>query len=156
LSKKGVFDEPSFGVFAMNSASSELLEPATKLYLGLEGIGGRFANVWSTLLPYVRTGRPAYSDLFGVDFWKDLTVHPHIGATFDEFMHDGHPNRDGNFPLAEGWERVGTVVDVGGGTGALLAAILREHPHVRGCSSTSPPRSPGPTTCSRRRVSPTG
>jgi 2,7-dihydroxy-5-methyl-1-naphthoate 7-O-methyltransferase len=132
LSKKGVFAEPSFGVFAMNRASSELLEPHTKLYLGLEGIGGRFADVWSTLLPYVHTGRPAYRDLFGVDFWEDLTAHPHIGATFDAFMDHGHPNRDGGFPLVEGWERVGTVVDVGGGTGAMLAAILREHPHVRG------------------------
>ena len=132
LSRKGVFDEPEFGTFAMNSASPDLLEPQTKLYLGLEGIGGRFADVWPTLLAYVRAGRPAYGDRFGVDFWEDLTVHPHIGATFDAFMDDAHPNRDGHFPLVDGWERVGTVVDVGGGTGALLAAILRAHPHVRG------------------------
>lgn len=132
LSTKGVFEEPRFGVFAINGAARELLEPQTKLYLGLDGIGGRFANVWSTLLSYVRTGRPAYREVFGVDFWEDLTVNPHIGASFDMFMDVAHASRDGSFPLAEGWDRVSTVVDVGGGTGALLAAILRAHPHVRG------------------------
>src|SRR5262249_21771940 len=30
------------------------------------------------------------------------------------------------------WENVRTVVDVGGGTGALLAEVLRAHPHVQG------------------------
>jgi hypothetical protein len=132
LSTKGVFEEPRFGVFAINGAARELLEPHTKLYFGLDGIGCRFANVSSTLLPYVRTGRPAYREVFGVDFWEDLTVNPHIGASFDMFMDVAHASRDGSFPLAEGWDRLSTVVDVGGGTGALLAAILRAHPHVRG------------------------
>src|SRR5262249_12679636 len=34
--------------------------------------------------------------------------------------------------LVDGWSGVRTVVDVGGGTGGLLAAILRAHPDVRG------------------------
>jgi 2,7-dihydroxy-5-methyl-1-naphthoate 7-O-methyltransferase len=34
--------------------------------------------------------------------------------------------------VAGGWRDVRTVVDVGGGTGALLAAILRARPHLRG------------------------
>ena len=31
-----------------------------------------------------------------------------------------------------GWDAIGTMVDVGGGTGAMLASLLRRHPHVHG------------------------
>jgi hypothetical protein len=31
-----------------------------------------------------------------------------------------------------GWERVRAVVDLGGGTGAMLAALLAAHPHLHG------------------------
>src|SRR5207248_5778279 len=34
--------------------------------------------------------------------------------------------------ISGGWESVGTVVDVGGGTGSLLAEILRTRPEIRG------------------------
>jgi hypothetical protein len=40
----------------------------------------------------------------------------------------------------------GTVVDVGGGYGTLLAAILQRNPNARGSCSTSPTWSPTPRT----------
>ena len=44
----------------------------------------------------------------------------------------GHGVPDFDVELSDGWEAVRTVVDVGGGTGAMLASLLRQHPHVRG------------------------
>ena len=36
------------------------------------------------------------------------------------------------------FSRFGTVVDIGGGRGSLLTAILDRHPAVQGCCSTRP------------------
>jgi hypothetical protein len=130
---KGVFEEPTPGHFAMNDIAQELLDPGMRIGLDLDGIGGRFAHAWGTLLPYVRTGVPAYAQVFGLPFWQDLDAHPDLAASFDALIGlTGHGTPDANFQITDGWESVRTVVDVGGGTGALLGEILRLHPHIRG------------------------
>src|SRR5438876_985759 len=68
---KGVFEEPESGRFALNEAAQGLLDPSQRIGLDLEGVGGRFAYAWGTLLTYVRTGAPAYRELFGLPFWED-------------------------------------------------------------------------------------
>lgn len=130
---KGVFEEPAPGRFALNEPARALLDPGTRLGLDLEGIGGRMAHAWSTLLPYVRTGRPAYDQVFGRPFWEDLEAHPEVAASFDALMGSaGHGAPNPEFDITGGWERVRTVVDVGGGTGSMLAEILRARRHVQG------------------------
>src|SRR4051812_1050371 len=130
---KGVFTEPSPGVFALNDAAQGLLQPSVRLGLDLEGIGGRMARAWSTLPAYVRTGRPAYHQVFGLPFWADLAAHPQVAASFDAMMGPaGHGEFDPELELQGGWDGVRTVVDVGGGTGAMLAALLRARPELHG------------------------
>lgn len=130
---KGMFQEPEPGRFALNEAARGLLDPSLRLWLDLEGLGGRMAYAWGTLLTAVKTGKPAYQDIFGMPFWEDLDAHPDIAASFDALMGPaGHGIRDPEVLLNGDWESVRTVVDVGGGTGSLLAEILRAHPEVRG------------------------
>jgi SAM-dependent methyltransferase len=133
LVAKGVFAEPEPGRFALNEAAHGLLGPGQRLGLDLEGIGGRMAHAWGTLLPYVRTGKPAYDQVFGRPFWEDLDAHPEVAASFDALIGPaGHGTPDAEFDIAGGWEPVRSVVDVGGGTGAMLAEMLRARPHLRG------------------------
>ena len=130
LVAQGVFAEESPGRFACNEAAEQL---ASVPFLDLDGIGGRMAHTWGTLLDYVRTGRPAYERVFGRPFWEDLAAHPRIGSEFDALMGPaGHGVPDYDIELSGGWETVRTVVDVGGGTGAMLASLLRRHPRARG------------------------
>jgi len=130
---KGVFEEPAPGRFALNEPAHGLLDSAGRLGLDLEGIGGRMAYAWGTLLSAVRTGAPAYHEVFHRPFWEDLQAHPEVAASFDALMGPaGHGIPDPDVLLAGGWESVRTVVDVGGGTGSLLAEILRARPEVRG------------------------
>jgi 2,7-dihydroxy-5-methyl-1-naphthoate 7-O-methyltransferase len=130
LVSQGVFTEESPGRFACNRAAEQL---ASMPFLNLDGIGGRMAHTWGTLFDYVRTGQPAYQQVFGRPFWEDLAVHPRIGAEFDALMGPaGHGVPNFDIELSDGWEAVRTVVDVGGGTGAMLASLLRRHPHIRG------------------------
>ena len=130
LVSQGVFIEESPGRFACNQAAEQL---ASVPFLDLAGIGGRMAHTWGTLLDYVRSGVPAYQQVFGRPFWEDLAVHPAIGAEFDALMGPaGHGVPDYDVELGDGWDAVRTVVDVGGGTGAMLASLLRRHPQARG------------------------
>jgi SAM-dependent methyltransferase len=130
---QGVFEEPTPGKFALNDPARLLLDSAARLGLDLDGIGGRMAHAWGSLLRAVRTGAPAYHTVFARPFWEDLAAHPDIAVSFDALMGPaGHGTPDPEVLVTGGWEGVRTVVDVGGGTGALLAAILRAHPTVRG------------------------
>ena len=130
LVSQGVFIEESPGRFACNQAAEQL---AGVPFLDLAGIGGRMAHTWGTLLDFVRTGLPAYQQVFGRPFWEDLAAHPAIGAEFDALMGPaGHGVPDFDVELSDGWDAVRTIVDVGGGTGAMLASLLRRHPRARG------------------------
>jgi hypothetical protein len=133
LAGKGVFEELAPGQFALNDLSRGLLDPTQRLGLDLEGIGGRLAYAWGTLLAYIRTGQPAYQQVFGRPFWEDLDAHPAIAASFDALIGPaGHGTPNPEFTLSAGWDAVRTVVDVGGGTGAMLAELLRARPALRG------------------------
>jgi 2,7-dihydroxy-5-methyl-1-naphthoate 7-O-methyltransferase len=134
LVSKGLFEEPVRGQFQLNDTAQALLEDSIHLGLDLDGIGGRMAHAWGTLLSAVLTGKPAYHEVFGRGFWDDLDTHPEIAASFDALMGPaGHGTPDPHVLVdpAE-WASVKTVVDVGGGAGWLLAEVLRAHPHVRG------------------------
>ncbi len=132
LVEQGLFVQPEPGRFALNDAARGLLEPAARFGFDLEGMGGRMAHAWASLLPAVRTGAPAYHTIFGRPFWEDLQANPAIAADFDGLMGPGHGTPDPDVLVTGTWEGVRRVVDVGGGTGALLAAILRAHPDVQG------------------------
>jgi 2,7-dihydroxy-5-methyl-1-naphthoate 7-O-methyltransferase len=133
LVEKGLFEEPEPGRFALNQAARGLIDPGAHLGFDLDGMGGRMAHAWGTLLTAVRTGKAAYHEVFGRPFWDDLAAHPDIAMKFDELMGPaGHGMPDPEVLVNGGWESVRTVVDVGGGTGALLAEILRARPSVRG------------------------
>jgi hypothetical protein len=130
LAARGVFTEEPAGYFTLNQAAEQL---AKIPFLDLDGIGGRMAHTWGTLLDYVRTGQPAYERVFGRPFWEDLAAHPPIAAEFDALMGPaGHGVPGFDVELSDGWAQVRTIVDVGGGTGAMLASLLRQHPRARG------------------------
>jgi len=134
LVSKGLFEEPAPGRFKLNDAAQDLRNETMSMWLDLRGFGGRMAYAWGTLLAAVQTGRPAYHAAFSRPFWEDLEAHPEIAASFDKGMGPaGHGIPDARVLLDPAdWDSVRTVADVGGGTGALLAEVLRAHPQVYG------------------------
>src|SRR5262245_25853964 len=130
---RGVFEEPRPGSFQLNEVARGLLGQGV-LGFDLNGLGGRMAYPWSKLLETVRSGRPGYDEIFGRGFWDDLEANPAISAEFDALMGPaGHGYPDPQVLVdPSGWQHVRTVVDVGGGTGTLLAGVLRMQPHIRG------------------------
>lgn len=131
LVKRGVFAETQPDQLELTPLSRQLVGRSAGFDLG--GIGGRMAGAYATLLDVVQTGRPAYAREFGRGFWDDLAANPPLSASFDEMMGPGgHATPSPDILLDGDWGGVGSVVDVGGGTGSLLAQVLRAHPTLRG------------------------
>lgn len=101
--------------------------------LHLDAAGGRAELAFVELAHSITTGRAGYPRRYGRDFWADLAEHPPLRESFDRQM--THRIRDQIPRLVAGfeWSRFATLVDVGGGRGAVLAAILAAHPHMHGC-----------------------
>ena len=82
----------------------------------------------------LRSGQPAVEHLFGMDIWNYLKEHPQEAAHFNRAMSTTSGVADEpivqalseNYNLAEG-----TFVDVGGGIGNLLIALLQRNPGLR-------------------------
>lgn len=78
----------------------------------------------------VATGRPAFTQVHGQPFYDYLRDHPAAGAVFDAAM-SGYSKLEAEAILAAyDFSGVARVVDVGGGQGALAAALLRAHAHL--------------------------
>ena len=100
--------------------------------LDLDSAIGRADLSFVQLLHTVRTGEPAFPAQFGRSFWDDLAADPTRSASFDAQMAADVAAWAPDIVAAYDWGSLGHLVDVGGGNGALLAALLREHPDLRG------------------------
>ncbi|MFB9837419.1 methyltransferase [Actinoallomurus acaciae] len=132
LTRQGVFAEPSPGRFTTNETADLLRSDhpsRMRLWLDLDGFGGRMDLAFTGLMHTVRTGRPAWETVFGTPFWDHLAADPALAASFDETMSGSMRTTS---VTGYDWSGVRHVVDVGGGTGALLAEVLGGDPGLRG------------------------
>jgi hypothetical protein len=73
----------------------------------------------------------AFERVYGAPYFDWLAGNPEAAATFNRAMAGGALLR-ARLLLDYDWSEVRTVVDVGGGTGRLLASVLPAHPHLSG------------------------
>jgi hypothetical protein len=91
------------------------------------------SDVAHRLIDTVRTGRPAAPlALDGEQFWDFLAARPDRQTVFSQAMSE--QSRLLSLPCVDlvDWPGEGTVVDLGGGTGTLMAAVLNAAPGLRG------------------------
>ncbi|MFJ4100955.1 methyltransferase [Amycolatopsis japonica] len=100
--------------------------------LDINAAGGRGELAFVELAHSIATGQAGYVRRYGKDFWADLAEKPHLRETFDRQMTQRYLTQVPRFVSGFDWSRFGTLVDVGGGHGSLLAAILKANPSMRG------------------------
>ena len=84
------------------------------------------------VLQSVLTGRPAFDALFGMPYFDYLTADPEAGRIWDEGMACFSAMENEPIARSYAFPASARVVDVGGGQGGFLAAILKANPSVRG------------------------
>lgn len=87
---------------------------------------------WDHLADSVRTGRTSFEDLHGKDVFTYMAERPELSAQFNAAMAQGTRTTAEVLPGSYDFSRHTTVVDIGGGNGTLIAAVLRAHPGLRG------------------------
>ena len=103
-----------------------------KPLLDINHAGGRAELAFVELLGTLTTGTPAYVRHYGRDFWTDLDADPALRRSFDAQMNWRFQRQAPQIAERFDWGRFTEIVDVGGGNGLVLAAILRAHPGPRG------------------------
>ena len=87
---------------------------------------------WGSLVDSIRTGEAAFQHLFGTSAWEYGATNSGFGARFDDWMSALSQRHTDAVLDAYDFSRFGTLVDVGGGHGDLLGAILRATPTLDG------------------------
>jgi SAM-dependent methyltransferase len=134
LAGVGVFTEVEPGSFGL-TPMAELLRsdaPASLRGMAVYLCGDEHWRAWGHLGYSVRTGHSAFEHLFGTDPWEYRARHPETNAAFNAFMTGLVTQLADAVAAAYDFSGMRAVVDVGGSHGALLVAILRANPGVRG------------------------
>jgi hypothetical protein len=134
LASVGVFREDEGRRFTLTELGDGLRSDAPEGIVGWVAFVGRppFWQAWGDLLHSVRTGENAFRHVHGTDVWTYRAERPEEGAFFDRAMQA--LTRNANRALLDAYDfgRFGTVVDVGGGNGTLLAGLLAAYPGMAG------------------------
>ena len=120
-------EEEATGRFALNPLGTTLLsgKPGSVRDAVLMAGDPVFNRPCGEMTHAIVTGQPAFEHVFGARFFDYLARHPESAAVFSEM-------ENGPIAAAYDFSAFARVIDVGGGRGGFLAAILRAHPDVRG------------------------
>jgi hypothetical protein len=134
LASLGVVEELQGQEFALTSLGAALRSdvPDSLRNFALMSGSDRVWRMWGALSHSVRTGESTMPHLYGVDSFDYFAAHPQEAKVFNQAMEDVTRKVARDLLADHGFARFGTIVDVGGGNGALLASLLAATPTLKG------------------------
>jgi hypothetical protein len=140
LAAEGIFAEDDHGRFALTSLAEPLrsgIPGSVRAQALLFGDEARW-RTWGQLIYSVTTGEPAFPHLHGTNMWEYQSRHPELNTYFNDYMVANTAPQTASVVAAYDFSRINTLVDVGGGHGALIAAILQANPRLHGILCDAP------------------
>jgi hypothetical protein len=133
LTSVGVFVEDEDSCFGLTPLGAYLQSDvpgslrAIAIFFGTE-----FFRAGSRLAYSVQTGQPAFDHVFGMGFFEYFEHHPKASRVFNEAMTGLTRQRVAAVVAAYDFSGLKKIVDVGGGQGEFLIAVLKAHPTLTG------------------------
>ena len=134
LSSVGVFTEARPGRFALTPLGEGLrstVPGSMRSWLRMVGLKVWF-QTYAEALHSLRTGEPAFARSVGMEFFDYLATHPQEGEIFNAAMSDFGRGVAAAVVQEYDFSGVDKAVDVGGGNGSLISAILQANPRMTG------------------------
>ncbi|HKV86690.1 MAG TPA: methyltransferase [Candidatus Dormibacteraeota bacterium] len=132
LAAWGVLVEDSDGRFRGTAISEVFRADRAGLRNMVTMLSGEGYAAWGEVLYTLRTGKPAFDHVFGMTRWEKMAEDPEDAADFNTAMVEISRRVGRNFVERYDFADARTVVDVGGGNGALLEAVLKARPQMSG------------------------
>ena len=135
LAVVGVVARREDGSFTLTEMGDELRDDhpgGARGLLAIDGAIGRAELAFVELLHSVRTGEAAYARLHGRGFWDDMAADPERQARYDREMGADVAVWARELVDVYDWASLGDLVDVGGGNGTFLVALLEAYQTLRG------------------------
>ena len=145
----------SIGIFAEGEGQTFALTPAARL-LQSNVVGSLrssaliygddlFWRAYGRMLHSVQTGKPAFDHCHGAPLFPYLETHPEAASLFHEAMSGFSEQESAAILAAYDFSGFSDVIDIGGGRGALVAALLTTCSHLRAVILDLEPAAPGAT-----------
>lgn len=130
----GIFRQRSDGRYALTALAETLRTDVPVSMAGMARWVGspQHREHWSHLTDAIRTGHPVVPELRGGPVFEYLADEAELGEIFNAAMTSLSEFATVPLTAAFDFSAFGTIVDVGGGHGRLLAAILETAPNSRG------------------------
>jgi hypothetical protein len=135
VASAGIFEEDRDGLFRLTPLGEPLRAdvPGSMKAMITVFAGPSIQDNWNELEYCVRSGQPAFRKHHpDADAFTFIHGDPEIAATFDTAMATFAPQTAAAVAAAYDFSRFASLVDVGGGNGALLRGILSANPRLRG------------------------
>jgi hypothetical protein len=134
LAGAGVFATPAPGSWALTPVGECLRTdvPGSLRHLVIAETDHAHWAAWERFIHAVRTGMPQSEAALGCKPWDYYATHAEDGHAFGKAMANISSMATGPVLSSYDFSKAATIADVGGGYGALLAAILRAQPKARG------------------------
>jgi|SRR5581483_7195821 len=140
LASIGVLRQAGDLLFALTPLGDTLRTdvPGSLRFFAVEELGENHYPAWEQVLHSVRTGATAFNQVYGTSKWQYMTEHPDEAAIFNAAM--ASFSSVVAHAIVEAYDFSGskTIVDVGGGDGNLLAAVLKANTTARGTLADLP------------------
>jgi hypothetical protein len=136
----GVLNSAEDGRFAQTPVSETLVTdaPGSLRWFAVSELGQEHYPAWGNLMHSVHTGEIAFDNFFGADVWKYFQQNPEDAAVFNNSMSAVTAHTNEAITSLYDFSQFGKIVDVGGGHGGLITAILEKNPQVKGILFDAP------------------
>ena len=133
LASVGIFAEGPSREFSLTPLAEPLQAnvPGSKRALALMSGDEQF-HAWTEIVYSIQTGKKAFDKVFGKPIFDYLGEHLDKAQVFDAAMVGIHGRESNAVQKAYDFSGINTVVDIGGGNGSQLSALLQAHPTMRG------------------------
>ena len=134
LASVGVFEESVDGQFSLTALGDRLRSDVSESMLSWVLLQNEpvCRRAWEKLVHSVRTGKPGFDDANGQSFWEYYEAHPESGELFNRAMTSTTTIKRHAVVAGYDFDGIRVLVDVGGGHGNMLAAVLAAYPEMRG------------------------